>query len=1417
MANDLNRSIKIYLDNSAAMTSADELQKRIGELEGKLLDLQTAGRGNSAQAKKIESELTAQTRKYEEYKRQVADTERVLKNLSGATYNELIRAKKEVDKQLRSTTRNTDLYNKRLEVQKSISRELLVVQKEMRLEVASQASIFSRANDFVGKYMGLIGTGIAAITGITMAFAKFRDERDKLESSSANLKALTGLDDDNVKKLEDGAKRLSTTVTEEGVRIRQSAVEIDDSFAIIGSQRPELLKNADALEKVAQDAIYLSIASKDKLEPSAKALTTVMNQMNLGAENSRRIINAIAAGSQAGAGNIQYITDAFEKSGTTAKLMNIELEQHIGLIEAVAPKYSEASIAGNSLDKVLLKMKEKGIGYKNGVFDLSQAIGELETRFKNGESATALFGAEHAKMAEILVMNKKDIEDYTAAVTGTNKAVVQAQINSDTNEAKRAQARNKMNLLAIDLMEKLNPAIIGAMNQTVHWTGKLVTAADWISKNSSLVLIAVTGLTLYTAAIKWNSYWKTVSNGATLKATIAEKAHQISLRASTVATKGHAAAHLLLTGNVRTAMVAIRGLMAAMGMNPVTAAIIGFTALAMGVYKLWENSTKTARAIKEMNREIASERAEASTLFDALQRSNEGSQRRKELIDEINSRYGKYLENQLTEKSTTEDIAAALAIVNEKIQENIVLKTMQKEKEDQTAKSFERQKDLMDEMRENANLGQFVTDAMLKDVKRITDEGVKNGRKWTSTYNDVIAYIDQYYGARGKVDKDFWEGLQGYIVETYSLAGNLDKITKQYSPFLPQRPANELPEVSVTPDDNKPNNKGGGSGKKMKDSEFKAAMDLKLKEMENTHSSELALLKKQKLESEQTEQYYNLQVLHSDAVYYQKRLEQLQDYLKKAGSKKMQAEINKQIVDVQTKQLEIEQKRDKEVIAALQDNRDKQLRIVESGYTQQKTELEKSVAEQTMTREQADTLSLFLETETAEKRLAIYQTYKDDVNSLELKNGQEKVKAIDEANKAVLDADLKAAQSRANQQKALQNLLMDFKGQFNLTTPEEEKKMQLAVLDAAYQARKEMISKSKMDEADKKKALLDLKVAYEKASTNITQEEEDKRYQIRQQYGLVSLQEEYEKEMQWLQQQRDQELLSLEEFEKAKAQVKIKYLKSSFDYYSDMFSGAVSALQEAELANIDAKYDAEIQRAGDNSEEVARLEKEKENKKLALQKKYANVQFAIKVSEIIANTAVAIMQAFAQMGPIAGAIAAAVMTTTGAAQIAVANAERKKVMNMTVDGSGSGGGSGTRVATGSSSSAGYYVGGWSGDGSPYEVAGPVHKKEYVVPSFVMSEPAAMNHVVALEAMRRQKTNANPLPGSVVGMATGGYSGNTPKEPDDTSVGIPLSIIKMLVSLLTQLNRGPLKAYVVQSELQAEQDKLNESRKIGSKS
>lgn len=75
-----------------------------------------------------------------------------------------------------------------------------------------------------------------------------------------------------------------------------------------------------------------------------------------------------------------------------------------------------------------------------------------------------------------------------------------------------------------------------------------------------------------------------------------------------------------------------------------------------------------------------------------------------------------------------------------------------------------------------------------------------------------------------------------------------------------------------------------------------------------------------------------------------------------------------------------------------------------------------------------------------------------------------------------------------------------------------------------------------------------------------------------------------------------------------------------------------SALKEKELADV-----------GDNEE-----------KKKAIMKKYAIPEFILKTSEIIANTAVAVMQALAQLGPVAGGIASGFIIATGAVQEGIA-------------------------------------------------------------------------------------------------------------------------------------------------------------------
>ena len=209
---------------------------------------------------------------------------------------------------------------------------------------------------------------------------------------------------------------------------------------------------------VTEDAIILSEAAKSDLEPAVSGLTTTMNQFRLGADQSRRIINAMAAGSKEGAGDISYITEATEKSGTTMTLMNVSLEENIGLIEAIAPNYAKASLAGNSLDKVFLKLKEKQIGYADGAFSVNAALEELEVRYKNGESAASIFGVEHAKMGELLVQNKDEFNRYTKAVTGTSIAIEQAAKNTNNAAAIQAQAKNDFHNAAIELGQNLSPA-----------------------------------------------------------------------------------------------------------------------------------------------------------------------------------------------------------------------------------------------------------------------------------------------------------------------------------------------------------------------------------------------------------------------------------------------------------------------------------------------------------------------------------------------------------------------------------------------------------------------------------------------------------------------------------------------------------------------------------------------------------------------------------------------------------------------------------------------------------------------------------------------------------------------------------------------------------------------------------------------
>ena len=363
----------------------------------------------------------------------------------------------------------------------------------------------------------------------------------------------------------------------------------------------------------------------------------------------------------------------------------------------------------------------------------------------------------------------------------------------------------------------------------------------------------------------------------------------------------------------------------------------------------------------------------------------------------------------------------------------------------------------------------------------------------------------------------------------------------------------------------------------------------------------------------------------------------------------------------------------------------------------------------------------------------------------------------------------------------------------------------------------------------------------QQALTLLDQQAEEHRLQIRQQYGLVSQQELYNAEMEQLKMHLQNKEISEEEYEEAVKNMKIAKMKEAFDYYSNLTSGAAQALQQAEIANVDAKYDAEIEAAKNAGKDTTELEKKKANEKLKIQKKYADVNFAIQAAQIIASTASAIAKTFSELGFPAGIPAAALMGITGAAQLAAALAERNKVKRMTLSGAGgSASASGARVATGLESGGSIDVE-RKQDGKMFRAdydpdrrgfidkptvivgeGGYGHSKEWVASNAAVENPTIAPFIDIIDRAQRAGTirtlDMNKfLIQQAQGRASGGFV--TPTVNDVRGVvkdSYKDTLIERLTDVLDRLSVDGIPASVSLNEIEQKQQLQDKARRFGSK-
>lgn len=549
-------------------------------------------------------------------------------------------------------------------------RELDAVLREhragLRAVEVQHESLLSKGVRWFKEYSLQITGAIAALTGVAMKLNQLRKQAYEKEDAAANLKALTGLDDENIQWLTQQAEKISTSMDETKLRVRKSATEILEAYMLVGSAKPELLKDKEALNAVTIEAMRLAEAAKMELKDSVDAVTIALNQYNAGADQAIRFTNVLAAGSKYGAANVQAQAAAIKNSGVAAASAGLSIEQHVGIIEMLAEKGIKAEEAGTALKGVFLKLQTGADDTNPAIVGLDKALENLAAKGMSAGEILNMFDRRGFNAAKILIDNTEKVKEYTTAVTDTSVAVEQAAINSDTAAAKMAQIRNQLNLTGQELAKTLAPVF----SLAVGWTRKFIMAMppviDFMKKYGKEILIISAYLlvlsTYQKAVTLWATFWASVTasvkaysaamilaRDAVVGCSLATTRLTALMAAQNIVTKAVTATAILLktayyglTLQFTAASRSLAAFNAVAHINPFAVVLTAITAVTYAYVKLVEKVDMAAKKMKEWRiiqqqatESTQNERNEIKRLSDIIHNSSSSYNARKKAIEDM--------------------------------------------------------------------------------------------------------------------------------------------------------------------------------------------------------------------------------------------------------------------------------------------------------------------------------------------------------------------------------------------------------------------------------------------------------------------------------------------------------------------------------------------------------------------------------------------------------------------------------------------------------------------------------------------------------------------------------------------------------------------------------------------------------------
>lgn len=605
----------VYVNGKPAEQELQRLKQRADNLRDAIAKAGAAG--NKADLKKFRSELKSTNREIRNIQNSITAADQVMRRLNKATPRELQLTLRQLNKELNDIERGSAAWDKQVAKIKQVKAELAQVNAELR----TQESWWTRFNNKLNLMQTSLLGMIALFSGLAMAGRRAVNSYAEMEEELANTLKYTGMGREDVEKLNDAFKNLDTRtgrdklneLAQEAGRLGKNTLEEVQGYV----EAADIINVAlvDLGEGATQTIAKISnIFGVDKLLGTKQAMLSVGSAVNVlsqnctaskpylveftqrmsgvGAEARMTVPEILAFGAtlDANGQKVEMSASALGRLVMTLFQKPAEIAKTVGLD---VQKFTETLNRSTNEGLMMFLQRLHDIGDKD-------ALAALAPMFKDLGMDGVRMSQVLASLAAHLDMVKWEQQEANKAFREATSATREYNIFNNTAQAGIDKARKGIHELAIQLGEKLLPLYKHIMTSGSAMLRLLNMVADFVINHKNAIITAVAAWVSYTLAVnasniafKAHYYWLVLTQGA--------------MKLLSTVTLALKIAFFAVTGQIERAKAAYTAFHLLTKSTPWGIIIAAITAVGMAIYNMataTKEATKSEKELQQMNQEL---------------------------------------------------------------------------------------------------------------------------------------------------------------------------------------------------------------------------------------------------------------------------------------------------------------------------------------------------------------------------------------------------------------------------------------------------------------------------------------------------------------------------------------------------------------------------------------------------------------------------------------------------------------------------------------------------------------------------------------------------------------------------------------------------------------------------------------------